>query len=550
LRRAACLAGAPPYPYIPSIVSETLFARVERLRESPRVALIENTTSLTYAALDARSRQIASRLLDGRDTLREARVVLLVPPGFDHVAVLLGIWRAGGIAVPLAITHPPAERGFVIEDSDASIVIASPELSGVSQPAESLAAPARQRFVVQDGTLTRTSGIGQVPEKPEPPAASGRRAMILYTSGTSGKPKGVVSTHEMIAAQISTLVAAWEWRPEDRALLVLPLHHVHGIINVLGCALWCGATCEIFPRFDAETTWDRLASGDITIFTAVPTIYYRLVASWDSATPDIRRRRSEGAGAVRLMMSGSAALPVGVLERWREISGHVLLERYGMTEIGMAIANPLRGVRQPGRVGQPLPGVDVRLVGEDGHPVTQGSPGELEVRGPTVFAEYWHRPDATRAAFRDGWFRTGDIAVVEDGVYRLLGRTSIDIIKTGGYKISALEVEDVLREHPAIAECAVVGIDDEEWGQRVCAAVELKDDATLTAADLEPWARERLAPYKVPRTLMAVPALPRNAMGKVVKPDVAALFRKGNEGQRPKAEGEGQSQTADGKSGA
>jgi len=532
-------------------VSETLLTRVERLRESPRVALVENTTSLTYAALDARSRQIASRLLDGRDTLREARVAVLVPPGFDYVAVLLGIWRAGGIAVPLAVTHPPAERGFVIEDSDASIVIASPELNGASEPAESLAAPARQRFVVQDGTLTRTSGTGPAPEKrPEPPTASGRRAMILYTSGTTGKPKGVVSTHEMIAAQISTLVAAWEWRPEDRTLLVLPLHHVHGIINVLGCALWCGATCEIFPRFDAEATWDRLASGDITIFTAVPTIYYRLAGSWDLATADIRRRRSEGAGAVRLMMSGSAALPVGVLERWREISGHVLLERYGMTEIGMAIANPLRGVRQPGRIGQPLPGVDVRLVGEDGHPVAQGSPGELEVRGPTVFAEYWRRPDATRAAFRDGWFRTGDIAVVEDGVYRLLGRTSIDIIKTGGYKISALEVEDVLREHPAIAECAVVGIDDEEWGQRVCAAVELKDDATLTAADLEPWARERLAPYKVPRTLMAVPALPRNAMGKVVKPDVAALFRKSHEGQRPEAEGQGQSETADGKSGA
>ena len=538
MRRAAGLAGAPQYPYIPPIVSETLLARIEQLRESPRVALIEHTTSLTYAALDVRSRQIASRLLDGRDTLREARVALLVPPGFDYVAVLLGIWRAGGIAVPLAVTHPPAERGFVIEDSDASIVIASPELGGASEPSGSLAAPARQRFVVQDGTLTRTSGTNQAAEKrPEPPAASGRRAMILYTSGTTGKPKGVVSTHEMIAAQISTLVAAWEWRPEDRTLLVLPLHHVHGIINVLGCALWCGAACEIFPRFDAEATWDRLASGDITIFTAVPTIYYRLAASWDLATADVRGRRSEGAAAVRLMMSGSAALPVGILERWRAISGHVLLERYGMTEIGMAIANPLRGVRQPGRVGQPLPGVDVRLIGEDGHPVPQGSPGELEVRGPTVFAEYWRRPDATRAAFRDGWFRTGDIAVVEDGVYRLLGRTSIDIIKTGGYKISALEIEDVLREHPAIAECAVVGVDDEEWGQRVCAAVELKDDATLTAADLEPWARERLAPYKVPRTLIAVPALPRNAMGKVVKPDVAALFRKGHEGQRSGGQG-------------
>jgi malonyl-CoA/methylmalonyl-CoA synthetase len=350
--------------------------------------------------------------------------------------------------------------------------------------------------------------------------------MILYTSGTTGRPKGVVSTHEMIGAQVRTLVAEWEWQPLDRTLLVLPLHHVHGIINVLACALWSGAICEILEKFDAEAVWARLASGEITVFTAVPTIYHRLIASWEAAAEDVRRSRSEGTRRARLMMSGSAALPVRVLERWREITGQVLLERYGMTEIGMAIANPFRGERKPGRVGRPLPGVDVRLVDEGGRPVAAGLPGELEVRGPTVFAEYWRRRAATREAFRDGWFRTGDLAVVEDGAYRLLGRTSIDIIKTGGYKISALEIEDVLRAHPAIAECAVVGVEDDEWGQRVCAAVEVKDAATLTPAEIEPWARERLAPYKIPRTVLAVRALPRNAMGKVVKPDVAALFKK------------------------
>jgi malonyl-CoA/methylmalonyl-CoA synthetase len=518
--------------YIPRIVPDTLLARVERLRESDRVGLVEQATTRTYADLDAASRRISGQLLDGMDTLREARVAFLVPPGFDYAAVLLGIWRAGGIAVPLAMAHPPAERGFVIADSDASIVIATPDLAGVVEPAESRAATPRTRFVVRNGGLVLDSPAvdSRSREALGPPsgpdASSGHRAMILYTSGTTGKPKGVVSTHEMIAAQISTLVAAWEWRGDDRTVLVLPLHHVHGIINVLGCALWSGAACEIFPRFDAEAAWDRLASGDITIFTAVPTIYYRLIASWDAAPIEVRRRRSEGIRAVRLMMSGSAALPVGVLERWREITGQVLLERYGMTEIGMAIANPLRGERRPGRVGQPLPGVDVRLVDETGRPVAAGVAGEFEVRGPTVFGEYWRQPDATRDAFRDGWFRTGDVAVVDEGVYRLLGRTSIDIIKTGGYKISALEIEDALREHPAIAECAVVGIDDEEWGQRVCAAVELRGGATLTIDDLEPWARERLAAYKIPRAMIAVPALPRNAMGKVVKPDVAALFQR------------------------
>jgi malonyl-CoA/methylmalonyl-CoA synthetase len=227
------------------------------------------------------------------------------------------------------------------------------------------------------------------------------------------------------------------------------------------------------------------------------------------------------------MMSGSAALPVSMLERWREISGHTLLERYGMTEVGMALSNPLDGERRPGFVGVPLPGVEVRLVDEQGGEVAAGAPGELEVRGPSVFAEYWQRPDETAAAFRDGWFRTGDMAVVEAGSCRLLGRTSVDIIKTGGFKVSALEIEETLRTHPVIAECAVVGIADDEWGERVSAAVELKQECGLTLDELQRWAKERLAPYKVPRALAAVPALPRNAMGKVVKPEVAALFKSG-----------------------
>jgi malonyl-CoA/methylmalonyl-CoA synthetase len=335
-----------------------------------------------------------------------------------------------------------------------------------------------------------------------------------------------VTTHANIGAQIAALVSAWGWTPQDRLLLVLPLHHVHGIINGLGSCLAVRATCEMPGSFDAEQVWNRLASGEITVFTAVPTIYNRLIASWDAASPDERRRRSEGVRRLRLMMSGSAALPVQTLERWREISGHTLLERYGMTEIGMALSTPLDGERRPGFVGQPLPNVDVRLVDEQGRPVTDdGTAGELEVRGPSVFLEYWNRPAETKAAFRDGWFRTGDMAVVERGSYRLLGRTSVDIIKTGGFKVSALEIEEVLRTHPAIAECAVVGIHDADWGERVSAAIELRHGAALSLDELQQWAKPRLAPYKIPRALSTVTALPRNAMGKVVKPEVATLFR-------------------------
>jgi malonyl-CoA/methylmalonyl-CoA synthetase len=190
----------------------------------------------------------------------------------------------------------------------------------------------------------------------------------------------------------------------------------------------------------------------------------------------------------------------------------------------MALSNPLVGERLPGFVGRPLPGVAVRLVDDAGQAVPAGTPGEIEVRGPTVFLEYWRRPDATAEAFRDGWFRTGDVAVVEHGAYRILGRSSVDIIKTGGFKVSALEVEEVLRTHPAIAECAVVGVEDAEWGERICAAVEERGEAQLTLAVLQAWAKERLAPYKIPRALRSVPALPRNAMGKVTKGEVAKLF--------------------------
>jgi malonyl-CoA/methylmalonyl-CoA synthetase len=224
------------------------------------------------------------------------------------------------------------------------------------------------------------------------------------------------------------------------------------------------------------------------------------------------------------MVCGSAALPVPLLEAWRTATGHVLLERYGMTEIGMALSNPLHGPRRPGTVGRPLPGVEVRLVDDAGRPAAAGESGEIEVRGGNVFLEYWGRPSETAAAFRDGWFRTGDIASCRDGVYSILGRSNIDIIKTGAYKVSALEIEQELLGRDDVEECAVVGVPDDEWGERVAAAVKWRAGAGASLEELRAWCKERLAVYKVPSRLLAVPELPRNAMGKVVKKDVAALF--------------------------
>ena len=483
---------------------------------TPRSAIISDGRRYTYDDLDDASRRVAGALLGDNEDLNQTRVAFLVGPGLAYAAIQRGIWRAGGVAVPLAVSHPAAELEYVIRDAGASVVVADATFRDVAAP---LARVARARFLAAEQALKASPAEGL------PHLGSSRRALIIYTSGTTGRPKGVVTTHEIIGAQIASLVNAWGWSPADHLLLVLPLHHVHGIINGLGCALAVRAVCEMPPRFEAEDVWNRLASGDITVFTAVPTIYHRLIASWDAASADERRRRSDGVRRLRLMMSGSAALPVQTLERWREISGHTLLERYGMTEIGMALSNPLDGERRPGFVGTPLPGVEARLVNEMGMPVEDGTPGELEVRGPSVFREYWERPEETAAAFRDGWFRTGDVAVVEGGSYRLLGRTSVDIIKTGGFKVSALEIEEVLRLHPAIQECAVVGVGDTEWGERVSAAVELRPGTCLSLPDLQEWARERLAPYKVPRALKPVAALPRNAMGKVTKPEVAGLFK-------------------------
>ena len=408
------------------------------------------------------------------------------------------------------MSHPPAELEYLVRDSEASIVVADSDNASI---VDGLTKPAGTRFIASADlkvgrrrrSSAQASSVAQGFLSAEALAEAGsaaRRAMIIYTSGTTGRPKGVVTTHANLTAQIESLVTAWEWTRTDRTLLVLPLHHVHGILNVVCCALWSGATLEMLPKFEPEATWNRLASGELTVFTAVPTIYHRLIGSWDAARPDVQDARARGCHALRLMMSGSAALPRTMLDRWKQITGHVLLERYGMTEVGMALSNPLHGERRPGFVGQPLPGVSARIVD-----------GELQLKGAGVFSDYWRQPDSTRDAFVDGWFRTGDAAVIEDGAFRLLGRSSVDILKSGGHKISALEIEEVLRTHPAIAECVIVGVEDEEWGQRVCCAAELRPGITLELDELKEWSRARLAPYKIPRDLACVDSASQKCHG-------------------------------------
>jgi malonyl-CoA/methylmalonyl-CoA synthetase len=495
---------------------------VRRAQEYPgRAAVADGAGTCTYGALAARSAAVARDLLERRADLGETRVVLLAPPGAAYVAGQWGTWMAGGVSVPLSPQQTPFEWEYILDDSQAAAAIVSPEYVDAFVPLDA----ARPLRIIPAGASGHGQRNGEAASAQLPNVGPARRALMLYTSGTTSRPKGVVLTHGNLAAQVECLTEAWAWTQDDRALHVLPLNHTHGVVNVLACALWNGATCEFGGGFDAERVWERLASGEITVFMAVPAIYSRLIAAWREAPEPVRATWSAGAARLRLFVSGSAALPVPVLEEWRVITGHTLLERYGMTEIGMALSNPLHGARRAGFVGTPLPGVEVRLVSEAGEDVAGGMPGELLVRGPGVFREYWGRPDATAAAFAaGGWFRTGDVAVCDDGAFKILGRLSVDIIKTGGEKVSALEVEAVLRGHPDIADCAVVGLPDPEWGECVAAVVAVRGSATLTLSGLRAWARVRLSGPKLPRRLVTVPALPRNAMGKVVKPQLIQLF--------------------------
>lgn len=480
-----------------------------------RIALIQADGTCTYSALDNRIARFASGLLAGSTDLDEARVAFLIPASIDYVTVLHGVWRAGGIAIPLNVAAAESEWEHCLTSAGVAQVITTENNRGSIQEL-------CDRLSIALGTVSEclSDNLCSMPE-----LSDERRAMIVFTSGTTSKPKGVVTTHGNVAAQISTLVHAWEWQSEDVIPLFLPLHHVHGIINVLSCALWAGATVHLMPKLDVTSLCEQVADDIYSLLMAVPTVYVKLIDHITRLEEQEAHRVCEGFANMRLNVSGSAACPVELFTQWQALTGQVLLERYGMTEIGMALSNPYRGERRAGHVGQPLPGVAIRLVDEADNVIEEESvPGEILVRSGTVFLEYWANPEATAASFTNGWFRTGDIAVKEEGYFRIMGRSSVDIIKSGGYKLSALEIEDKLLAHPDITEVAVIGMDDRTWGEVVAAAVVLTTGATLSVTNLREWCEGKLSGYKIPKKLLVMEALPRNAMGKVIKPTLKTLF--------------------------
>uniref|UniRef100_A0A3B4AJW7 Uncharacterized protein n=1 Tax=Periophthalmus magnuspinnatus TaxID=409849 RepID=A0A3B4AJW7_9GOBI len=523
-----------------------VFARAASYED--KTAITDDSGAHSYKQLYSSSLWLAARIRAalGCDTgdVGGKRISFLCGNDASYTVAQWAAWISGGTAVPLYRKHPPSELEYIICDSQSSLLVAGHSFADKLEPlAQKLGLPCLA--LPPTSNLNRLNEV-DTHEKSTIDDWNERSAMIIYTSGTTGRPKGVLHTHRSIQAMVQCLVSEWAWSKDDVILHTLPLHHVHGIVNKLLCPLSVGATCVMLPEFEPQKVWERLLSSKaprVNVFMAVPTIYSKLIQYYDQHFTQSHVRdfvKAVCKERIRLMVCGSAALPLPTLRRWEEITGHTLLERYGMTEIGMALSNPLKGPRIPGAVGLPLPGVEVRIamnnsvsttIAEGNHRETQVRPGleakegELLVRGASVFREYWNKPQETGESFTaDGWFKTGDTAVYKDGVYWIMGRTSVDIIKSGGYKISALEVERHLLAHPDILDVAVVGAPDAVWGQKVTAVVELKQGKNLTLSDLKIWAREHMAPYTIPTGLLLVDQMPRNQMGKVNKKELLRHF--------------------------
>ena len=482
---------------------------------SAEVALVEGDDKHTYSEVNDRIKLFSSGILGKRDDLNEERIAFFLPASLDYVTAMHGVWRAGGIAVPLNVASAVSELDHYLTCANVTRLIAGTEYhDSLKELCKSL-----EIELLSVGDL--------LAEEPRelPLIDPQRRAMMLFTSGTTNKPKGVVSTHKTIYAQIKTLINAWEWSEKDVIPLFLPLHHIHGIINILSCGLWAGATVHLFSKFDIPKISNQITLGTYNVFMAVPTIYVKLIQYFETIGEDEVQKICAGFNAMRLNISGSAACPVKLFEQWKALTGQVLLERYGMTEIGMGISNPYNGERRAGAVGQPLPGVECRLFDESDNPIEEESKsGEIRIKGDNVFLEYWGNEEATQSSFRDGWFCTGDVAVIEDGYFRIMGRSSVDIIKSGGYKLSALEIEGVLLTHESVEEVAVIGVEDDTWGEAVTAFVVVKDGTELSYNSLKIWCGDRMSSYKIPKKLVVVDTLPRNAMGKVTKPKLSQLI--------------------------
>jgi malonyl-CoA/methylmalonyl-CoA synthetase len=431
-----------------------------------QVALEFDGREFTFGEIDARSNRLANHLRS-RGFIEGDRLCVYLANCVEMIDLYLACVKLGVIFVPINILYRHREITHILTDAE---------------PRE---------FI--DDVATLTADASAFPAtRPAANLDGDSPAGIIYTSGTTGVAKGAVLSHNNFASNALNLLACWRITAEDRFLLALPLFHVHGLGNGLHCWLISGCRMRLLQRFEHQTAPAVFLDFRPTLFFGVPTIYIRLL----DMDPEIAR-------SVRLFVSGSAPLPAQVMEEFQAKFGHTILERYGMSETLMNISNPYQGERRPGTIGFPLPGVSARIVD-----------GEIQLRGPNVFLGYWRREEATKAAFVDGWFKTGDVATIsEDGYFTLCGRKS-DLIISAGFNIYPREIEEFLTEHPAVVEAAVVGRPDRIRGEMPVAYVV---GSGVTAAELQELCKKTLASFKVPRDFIFIEKLPRNAMGKVQK---------------------------------
>lgn len=509
-------------------------------RFEQRPALVMGEQRWSYAELAARTHRWATAYREFGLQPAE-RVAIYTPPVLELVPALLGAIVAGLVAVPVNPRYPAAELRHVLTDSGAAMLLTAPELARRVDVA--LPHPVHTLRPDPDGSLPDFSSRAEATEPEDlPPPLQGATALLIYTSGTTGRSKGVMLSNRAIDAGIGALTRSWRWSSTDVLSLALPLFHVHGLgIGIFG-ALMHGVTIVLHPKFDPESIVRDFGEHGATIFMGVPTMYARLL-EYLEANPG----SSSALRSARLFTSGSAALPARDFERFEKLTGHRILERYGMTETLLTLSNPYEGPRKPGFVGRPIAGVDIRLVDDDGvdgsHTDSDHGPAELWVRAEGIMSGYWGRPEDTNLAFgraqeaelpvdgdwRRAWFRTGDVVRRDaDGFIEVVGRKSVDIIKSGGFKIGAREIEDILVTDSDVEEVAVFGVPDATWGERIVAAVVLRSAVELEREALlerlQSLSDEHLADYKKPRDVMVLDALPRNALGKVQKTALKQQF--------------------------
>lgn len=458
-----------------------------------KAALDFGQNTYTFGELDERSNRLA-RFLIAQGFNTGDRLCVYLANCVEMIDIYLACVKTGVIFVPINILYREREIAHILPDAEPRAIVSDEPLSA-SIPTWT---PADLQEAMVRGPAMRPS----VQLDGDSPAG------IIYTSGTTGTSKGAVLTHNNFAVNALNLLTCWQITANDRLLLGLPLFHVHGLGNGLHCWLMSGCRTKLLERFSHHTTAETFLQFRPTLFFGVPAMYVRML-EWE---PDVAR---EIGSFMRLFVSGSAPLPATVVDGFERLFSHRILERYGMSETLMNISNPYAGERRAGTVGLPLPGVSVRLLDSTGNPASDGETGEVHLRGPNVFAGYWRREDATRAAFIDGFFRTGDLATQSaDGYYTLCGRKS-DLIISGGFNIYPREIEEFLQEQPEIAEAAVIGANDPVRGEVPVAYVAVRGG--FDPAVMEARCRGQLASFKVPRRFVVVDALPRNAMGKIQK---------------------------------